>query len=95
MKNEKYEILPYSYKAAKELGVSIKPSLLVNKKIDVFKNDKKIASIGEKGMMDYPNWIEQKGKDYANERRRLYKLRHERTRHRVNTPSYFADRILW
>ena len=32
---------------------------------------------------------------YANERRRLYKIRHEKYRKIKNTPSYFADNILW
>ena len=29
------------------------------------------------------------------ERRRLYKIRHEKDRHIKNTAGYFADRILW
>ena len=49
-----YKILPYSFRKAKELGVVIKPSSNPFKKIDVFKNGKKVASIGARGMNDYP-----------------------------------------
>lgn len=58
-----YKILPYSFRKAKELGVVIKPSSNILKKIDVFKNNKKIASIGARGMNDYPTYLakEKKG----------------------------------
>ena len=45
------------------------------KKIDVFKNGKKIASVGAIGYNAYPTYKEKKGKKYADERRRLYKIR--------------------
>jgi hypothetical protein len=44
--NKMYDILPYTYKKAKALGVSIKPSRNHNKKIDVFKKGRKVASVG-------------------------------------------------
>jgi len=95
-----YKILPYSFKKAKELGVVIKPSSNLLKKIDVFKNGKKIASIGARGMNDYPTYLEKekKGyhpKGYANKRRKLYKERHEKDRHIVGSNGYYADKILW
>jgi hypothetical protein len=70
------------------------------KKIDVFKNGKKIASIGARGMNDYPTYLEKekKGyfpKGYANKRRKLYKERHEKDRHIVGSNGYYADKILW
>jgi hypothetical protein len=95
-----YKILPYSYSKAKGLGVEIKPSTNALKKIDVFKNGKKLASIGARGMNDYPNYLqkEKKGyyeKGYANKRRKLYKERHEKDRHVVGSAGYYADKILW
>jgi hypothetical protein len=95
-----YKILPYSYNKAKGLGVEIKPSTNVLKKIDVFKNGKKVASIGARGMNDYPTYLqkEKKGyyeKGYANKRRKLYKERHEKDRHVVGSAGYYADKILW
>lgn len=95
-----YKILPYSFRKAKELGVVIKPSSNLLKKIDVFKNGKKIASIGARGMNDYPTYLEKEKKryfpkGYANKRRKLYKERHEKDRHIVGSNGYYADKILW
>jgi hypothetical protein len=95
-----YKILPYSFRKAKELGVVIKPSTNLLKKIDVFKNGKKIASIGARGMNDYPTYLEKekKGyyeKGYAYKRRKLYKERHEKDRYKVGSNGYYADKILW
>ena len=41
-----YPITKYSFDRAKKLGVTIKPSTLKNKKIDIYKDGKKIASVG-------------------------------------------------
>lgn len=90
-----YTIKDYSFKQAKKIGVSIKPSKRKNKKIDVFKDGKRVASIGDTRYNDYPTYIIEKGKEYADNRRRLYKIRHNKTRGKVGTPSYYADKILW
>ena len=78
-----YKISDYSYKKAKELNVEIKPSKKKNKKIDVYKNNQVVASIGAKGYKDYPTYLELHGKKHANERRRLYKFRHQNDIHKV------------
>lgn len=75
-------------KNAKKIGVKVKPSTKKDKKLDVFKNDKKVASIGAKGYDDYTKHKDEK-------RRANYKSRHNKYRHQVGTPSYFADKILW
>ena len=95
-----YKILPYSFRKAKELGVVIKPSSNILKKIDVFKNGKKIASIGARGMNDYPTYMQKEKngyyeKGYAYKRRKLYKERHDKDRHVVGSAGYYADKILW
>ena len=90
-----YKITHYSKQQAKKLGVKIKPSTQKGKKIDVFKNDKKVASIGALGFGDYPNYIKEFGRAYANDRRRLYKARHEKYRKIPDTPSFYSDKILW
>ena len=89
-----YHILPYSYNKAKTLGVTIKPSNYKDKKIDVYKNDKYICSIGALGMMDYPTYIKEKGKEYAENRRKLYKLRQKKDNVK-GTRGYYASHILW
>jgi hypothetical protein len=71
-----YVITDYTKRKAKEMGLEVKPSSKRLKKIDVFKNGVPIASIGDNRYLDYPNYIKTKGLEYANERRRLYHLRH-------------------
>lgn len=90
-----YEITDYSYQQAKRLGVTIKPSTNKKKKIDVFKDGDKIASIGAMGYGDYPTFMKTKGKEYADKKRQAYKKRHEKDRHIKETNGYYADQILW
>ena len=95
-----YTITKYSFDRAKKLGVTIKPSTLKNKKIDIFKDGKKIASVGglkKDGSYykDYPTYIKTEGKEKADKRRKLYKIRHNKTRKIIGSNSYFADRLLW
>ena len=73
---------------AKKLGVEIKESTRKHKKLDVYKDGKKVASIGDVRYSDYLQHNDP-------ERRKRYKARHEPHRHKVNTPSYYADKILW
>ena len=100
-----YSITTYTRNRARQLGVIVKPSTRKGKKIDVFKKVKhkttgeikllKVASIGALGMGDYPTFIKRRGLEFANKRRKAYKSRHQKTRVKVGTPSYYADKILW
>lgn len=90
-----YQITEYSYNKAKQLGVEIKPSTNKNKKIDVFKNGNKIASIGSAQNKDYPTYIKEKGLAYANERRRLYRIRHKDDLNNKQGNGYWSNKILW
>ena len=90
-----YSITNYTKSQAKKLGVVVKPSSVKGKKIDVFKNDQKIASVGALGYSDYPTYMRTKGKAYADERRRLYKIRHAKDRNVKNSDGYYADKLLW
>lgn len=90
-----YKIKPYSYDQAKNAGVSIKPSDKQNKKIDVYKDDKLVARIGDPKYKDYPSYIESHGLSYANERRRLYRLRHKKDMSIKDSNGYYANKILW
>lgn len=80
---------------ARKIGVSVKPSTRKNKKLDVFKNGSKVASIGAVGYKDFLLYSMSEGKAKANIRRKLYKIRHNKHRGKVGTPSYYADKILW
>jgi hypothetical protein len=100
-----YDITPYTKRQANRLGVQVKQSTNPKKKIDVWKDGVKLASIGAAGYMDYPTFLRTKGigkgkyegndKAYAESRRRAYKLRHEKDRHIKGTPGWYSDNLLW
>ena len=78
---------------ARKYGVRVLPSTRKHKKLDVFKCIRskvctKIASIGDRRYSDFLQHGDAK-------RRRLYKIRHERYRHKKGTAGYYADKILW
>lgn len=71
------------------LGVTVRPSTVKNKKLDVFNKDgEKIASIGD---IRYSDFL-QHGDE---ERRKRYKIRHQKNRNVKGSAGYYADRILW
>jgi hypothetical protein len=90
-----YSISAKTRTEAKKLGVTVKPSKVKNKKIDVFKGDKKIASVGDIRYKDFHIYKRTEGIKKANERKRLYKIRHNKDRKKVGSRSYYADKLLW
>lgn len=90
-----YTITNYTKKQAKLYGVSVVPSHNRKQKIDVIKNGYIIASIGAIGYSDYPTYKLTHGLNYAEERRRLYKIRHMKDRDVINSRGYWADVLLW
>ena len=90
-----YTIQPYTKQQARRIGVMVKPSTNPKKKIDVFKDDKKVASVGAVGFSDYPHYLQDKGKAFADERKRLYHIRHRKTENKIGSPSFFSSRLLW
>lgn len=90
-----YKITKYTLARAKKIGVTVKPSTNRTKKIDIFKQGKKIASVGAAGMNDYPTFMKNQGPTFAKTRRRLYKMRHEKDRHVKWTRGWLADQLLW
>jgi len=90
-----YQITNYTREQAKKLNVSVKLSKMKDKKIDVIKNDIVIASVGAIGYSDYPTYIKSHGIEYANKRRKLYKIRHDNDRKIKNSNGYWADKLLW
>lgn len=91
-----YDITDYTYKKAKQLGVWIRPSVKKGKKIDIYDNDGEyITSIGGYGYLDYPSYIIEKGKPYADKRRALYKIRHNKDISVKYSNGWWADKLLW
>ena len=72
----------------------IHPSTTPGKKIDVYAG-KKLASIGAVGYKDYPTFLKEDGKAIAEERRRLYHIRHKKDSSKKGTPGYYASKLLW
>ena len=72
-----YQISDFSYKRAKDLGVDIYPSKRKYKKIDVYKDGKYLASIGDIRYLDFPTFLARDGLEIAEKHRRLYHARHK------------------
>jgi hypothetical protein len=83
-----YVITKYSFDKAKRLGVEIVPSSVKNKKIDVYKDGIKIASIGDSRYTDFATTGNK-------EQRRRFKLRFDKTRKVVGSNSWWSDQLLW
>ena len=88
-----YKIKKYSYDQAIKLGVDMRPSHLKNKKIDVYKDDVYICSIGDSRYNDYPTYLKI-NKEMAERRRMLYHQRHKKD-NIEGTKGYYALNILW
>tara|TARA_R110000851_G_scaffold3212_6_gene13097 strand:- start:324 stop:662 length:339 start_codon:yes stop_codon:yes gene_type:complete len=107
---KKYKIKQYSLDKIQELNkklktdaFSIKLSKNPLKKLDVYLYDDIIASIGaikKNGIayLDYPTYIETMGKEYADNRRRLYYERHKNEptiKDGEVTNSWWAKYLIW
>jgi len=90
-----YTITAYTRARAKKLGVQIKLAKNKKKKLDVFKNGKKVATIGARGMGDFPTYKRTKGLEFAKKRQKAYKSRMAKNRNVVGSPGYYADKLLW
>jgi len=95
-----YRILNEQRKAARRLGVTIRPSTRKNKKLDVYENGFKVASIGDIRYNDYWTYVrlEKQGKvppGTANERRNAFRSRHGRNCNVIGSDGYYACEILW
>ena len=86
-----YDITTYTKDKAKQAGLTVKPSKRKGKKIDVYQNGDYLASVGGSGYSDFPHYIESHGLKYAEERRRLYKLRHKKE----SLGERLASLLLW
>jgi len=91
-----YKILPYTEAQARRLNVKIRPSTRKGKKLDVYdRQGNYITSVGAKGYLDYPTYKKLFGKQVADQRRRLYKIRHQADRSVRRSPGWYADKLLW
>ena len=87
-----YKITAHTKEQAKRYGVTVRPSVYSNKKLDVFKDGKYLVSIGAAGYTDYGTLLEQGTLEEAERKRRLYKIRHANNTGLAGT---WAMRLLW
>jgi len=95
--HQQYHITAYTRKQAKRLGVDVRPSTHPAKKLDVFdkRTGEKLASVGGIGYADYPTYLLKEGKAVAEERRRLYRIRHAKDLTVVGSNGWWANELLW
>jgi hypothetical protein len=87
-----YVITPHTKAQAKEAGLTVKPSTKRGKKIDVYNSEGQyLASVGALGYKDYGMYLQEGDKKVAEERRRLYHLRHTKN----TLPERLASFLLW
>ena len=75
-------------KNARKLGVTVRASARKHKKLDVLRDGTLLHSIGDSRYGDYLTHGDK-------ERQRLYRLRHDKHRHKVGSASWYSDQILW
>jgi hypothetical protein len=91
-----YHITQYTKDKAKHLGVQVFPSDNPKYKLEVYDHHGNfITYCGAAGYKDFPTYMEEKGIEFASNRRRLYKIRHEKDRHKLGSRGYYADQLLW
>ena len=95
-----YEIKQYTFDQAKKYGYEVKVSTNKKKKIDVYRDNVKIASIGDLRYKDYPTYLEERGLTsegltFANVRRSLYHNRHKKDIEIKGSPGYLSSILLW
>ena len=73
-----YEIKQYTFDQAKKHGYTVNVSKNMKKKLDVYKDNIKIGSIGDREYKDYPTYVQERGLTFANVRRALYHNRHKK-----------------
>ena len=90
-----YEIKQYTIDQAKKHGYRVKLSSNRKKKLDVYKGNLKIASIGDREYKDYPTYVQERGLTFANVRRALYHNRHKKDIETKGSNGWLASILLW
>lgn len=99
----KYVLKKLQFEKAQKLGYDVKPSTNKMKKLDVFKDGKKVGSIGAMKKdgtpyNDYSTYLINTTKKEADLKRKNYLKRHSKEpkmKDGKRTNSWFADKILW
>jgi hypothetical protein len=87
-----YVITPHTKAQAKQAGLEVRPSTRKGKKLDVYDDGKYLATIGALAYSDYGTYLKEEGKEVADERRRLYHIRHRKN---TGLAGRLASFLLW
>jgi hypothetical protein len=92
-----YKILPYTYQKARDLGLTIFPSDNPKYKLEIYDGDTGAFLYygGSPKYSDYPHYIKSHGKAYADERRRLYRIRHSKEIANKGSRGWTISELLW
>jgi len=91
-----YDITKKQRQIAKKIGVHIFPSDKPKYKIDVYDNEGVYyCSIGDISYNDYFLYLKNNGKAYADNRRRLYLIRHKDELLSIGSRGWFSAKLLW
>ena len=90
-----YTITDYTLQRAKQMNVTVRLSIRKNKKLDVFKNNVKIATIGDSKYKDFPTYVIENGFEFAKQRKRLYYLRHKKDIEKLGSNGFYTAKLLW
>jgi len=91
-----YNILPYTYKRARQLNVVVYPSDNPKYKLEIYDETGDFMYYGgAAGYSDYPHYIESHGKEYADKRRLLYHKRHKKELDKVWSRGWVVSKLLW
>ena len=90
-----YKITAETKRRAKAAGLQVKPSKTKGKKLDVYREGKKLFSIGAIG---YPDFVTLKAagkKEEALKRQKRFKARFKSLLNDKQSPIYYSNLLLW
>ena len=90
-----YVIKQYTFDQAKKHGYTVNVSKNMKKKLDVYKDNIKIGSIGDREYKDYPTYVQERGLTFANVRRALYHNRHKKDIEIKGSNGWLSSILLW
>lgn len=91
-----YNITPYTLQRARELGLKVSASDNPKYKIKVSDiSGKFLFNGGDPKYSDYPTYIKTKGKEFADNRRRLYRIRHQKEINKPGSRGSIIAYLLW
>lgn len=91
-----YKVSDYTKKQAKKLGVQVFPSDKPKYKIKIYdKNGIFMFYGGNSQYSDFPSYMQSHGKEYADSRRELFRIRHRKEIENEGSRGWWIAQLLW